>query len=361
MDSLPALGIPQSDITVWQDHKELFRYGTGIECPPDPDGLFFLYSCTKVLTCAAALTLFERGKFLLNTKVSDILPEFADVRVMAGGGAYTVPAEKPILMRDLFMMTSGIGYNLTSGEIRAVREATGGRCPTRDAVRAMAQMPFTNQPGSKFLYGLSHDILAAAVEVMADMRFSDYLRKAILDPLEMSRTTFRASPEVQAKMVKQYRFNDKTGVADPMPLTNMYVLGSEYDSGGAGAISCVSDMIKFCDAMAMGGTGKNGARILSPLTVDLMRTPMLNEQQRATFNWANLCSCYSYGLGVRVHVSKEGGIILPDGEFGWGGAAGALMIICPELHLSAYYAQHMLNNKEEYVHPRLFNIIASSL
>ena len=188
-DRIPSYGVPGCDISVFINHEEVFRRQAG-ENKPSPDGRYFVYSVSKVITCAAALTLMEKGLFLLDTPVSEILPDFAELRVLAGGGTYTVPATRPLLMRHLFCMTSGFGYNLTSAELRRVRDETRGACPTREAVRAMAKIPLNFEPGEKYLYGLSHDILAAAVEVLSGERFGDYVKRAIFDPLGMTESTF---------------------------------------------------------------------------------------------------------------------------------------------------------------------------
>lgn len=359
IDSLPGYGIPACDISVWQDHSEIYRRRAAQEpgMMPSPDGRYFAYSVSKVVTCAAALTLMEKGLFLLDTPVSGILPEFAELRVLAGGGTYTVPATRPLLMRHLFCMTSGFGYNLTSAELRRVKDETQGACPTREAVRAMAKIPLNFEPGEKYLYGLSHDILAAAVEALSGERFGEYVKRVIFDPLGMTSSTF--DPKMTGELEPQYRFNDRTGRPEETAKTNMYVLGSEYESGGAGLVTTVGDMIKFADALACGGVGANGRRILSAASIEMMRTPMLNENQQKTFVWDQLGSAYSYGLGVRTLVDPKGGCLMPVGEFGWSGAAGAMLLASPELKLSVYYAQHMLNNKEAFVQPRLRNVIAA--
>lgn len=357
IDSLPAYGIPSSDIIVYRDHKELYRHTVGVRDtetgePLRGDELYFMYSCTKVVTCVAALQLFEKGKFLMRDPVSSVLPEFKDVRVKHD--AYTVEPSTPITFRHLFTMTAGMSYNLTSAYLQDVGERTNGRYPTREAVRAMAKMPLDFNPGEHFQYSLCHDVLAAAVEVMSGMTFGEYVRKNIFEPCGMVDSTFIMTDAVKARMAAQYRFNDKTHKADKTPMSNMYVLGSEYESGGAGLISSVNDYIKFVDALACGGVAATGKRILSRYTIDMMRTPCLNEVQNADYlrKWKCLDG-YTYGFGVRTFVDKSLGTPVPYGEFGWHGAAGSYMIIDPENHLSLFYAQHMLNNKEAYVHPRI--------
>lgn len=360
MDSIIELGVPTADFTLWQDHKEIYRHSAGMDKLPDPKGLYNMYSISKVITCTAAMTLYEQGKFLLETPIYEFLPEFADITVDEGDDGI-VKARRKIKMRDLFCMTSGLNYNISSAEIRKVQSETDGKAPTREIMRAIARTPLVFQPGKKFLYSLSHDVLAGVCEVISGQRFCDFIKTVIFDPLDMKNSFYHATPDIINRMVPQYKFNDNTKVADRMDFGNVYVLGSEYDSGGAGVISCLDDMIRFTDMLANGGIGANGNRILSKATIDLMRTPMLTDEQRASFIWSDLGSGYSYGLGVRTLVNPSYGLVAPIGEFGWGGAAGSLLICSPELHLAGFYCQHMLNNKQHYIHPRLMNIIFSTV
>lgn len=358
---LSDYGIPTCDLTVWQDHKELYRGASATEALPSPDALYFMYSCSKVITCAAALQFYEKGRFLLHTPVSEFLPEFAQLRVNRANGAGIDPASKTMTMGQLFTMTSGLNYNLSTSHIAKMREATGGRCPTREAVRAIAKAPLNFEPGEHFLYGLSHDVLAAAVEVMADESFGEYVRKNIFEPLGMTDSHYHVTPDVEARMAKQYLFDDKTHHADEVPKKNAYILGPDYESGGAGMISSLHDMIRFADAMACGGIGATGARILAPSTVALMKTPMLTPAQKETFVWKMFRGGYSYGLGVNVQTDKTFGMLSPLGEFGWQSAAGSLMCCDTENKVSIFYAQHMLHNQEAYVHPRIRNVVYACL
>jgi len=357
MNSLSQRGIPGGDIVVYRDHEELYRYT--VSTPDNTSGmklhgneLYFMYSCSKVITCTAALQLFSQGKFLMRDPISSVLPEFRDIRVRCG--AYTVEPNREITFRDLFTMTSGLSYNLTSAYLQNVGERTGGRSPLCDVVRGIAKMPLDFHPGEQFGYGLSHDVLARAVEVISGMSFEEYAKKNIFTPCGMIESTFRFNSAIAEKMATQYRFNDKTGRAEQIPLTNMYVLGSEYESGGAGLISSVRDYILFADALACGGVAATGEQILSGHMIDMMRTNCLNENQLAEFAAQWHCyDGYGYGFGVRTMMDTSVGNPGPYGEFGWHGAAGSYVLIDPENHLSLFYAQHMLNNQEEYVLPRI--------
>ena len=143
-----------------------------------------------------------------------------------------------------------MSYNLTSAFIQDISESTGGSCPTRETVAAMADMPLDFQPGTGFQYSLCHDVLAAVVEVISGQRFGEYVRQNIFLPCGMNESGFSMTDAVRARLAPQYRYNDKKHIAEKTPATNMYILGSEYESGGADLISSVSDYAKLADAMA---------------------------------------------------------------------------------------------------------------
>lgn len=195
---------------------------------------------------------------------------------------------------------------------------------------------------------------------MDGRRFGTYLREEITGPLGMRDTGFDLSDGKRNRLAPQYEYDDALG----KPIRkdgNGFRLGTEYESGGAGLMSTVSDYALFLNALTNLGTSPEGVRIVSPAAVELIRTDHLTEDIRRDFSWEQLKG-YSYGLGVRTHSSRaNSGSLSPLGEFGWSGAAGCLAIIDPDPQLTVMYAQHMLNNQEPFVHPRLRNIVYACL
>lgn len=348
--------IPSVDCAVSLQGQRVYRHSANA----GQDDLYFLYSVSKVITCTAAAQLLERGKLLLTDEICEYLPEYRDMAVKRADGQLE-EAQTRITVRHLFTMSAGLNYNLEAPSIQKAVQESGGRAPTREIARAIAQEPLDFEPGTHWQYSLCHDVLAALVEAVSQMRFADYVREHIFAPLGMENSTYHPTPEQLTHIAPQFRYDDAAREAVPIPKAARHVLGPEYDSGGAGVVSCVSDMLAFAQALANGGTGANGARILSPRTVDLMRMNQLNEAQMRDFNWIQMAG-YGYGLGVRTMVSPaQGGALSAIGEFGWGGAAGSYIMIDPDHRLCAFYAQHMLNNQEPYVHPRLRNLIYQSV
>ncbi len=356
LSDLSAYGIPSCAVSVWKDHRELFRLASGSELPPRDDTLFFMYSLSKPVTVCAAMSLWERGLLDLDRPVGDLLPEFSHLCVKQPDGS-TAPAKETLTVRHLFTMTSGFSYGMTADCLRAMRADTGGRCGTREAMKAVATLPLLFEPGARYMYGLSHDILAACVEKAADMRFSDFVKKTVFEPLGMNDSFWHTGPGITERMAQEYAWDFGSGGPRKVSLHNSYVFGPDYESGGAGLISSLGDMQLFSDALACLGEGKSGARILKPGTVELIRTPALTPAQRRTFVSSYLKQCYSYGLGVRTCLSDDPDLLSPAGEFGWGGAAGALQLISPELGASAVYVQHVLGCDFSVLRPPLFRAV----
>jgi CubicO group peptidase (beta-lactamase class C family) len=369
LDTITKWRIPGADCAIYYKNKSVFRYRSGYanieaKTPITANNVYNLYSTSKVITCATALQLFENGKFLMTDPVSEYLPEFKEMYIqkeIETGSTELIKAKNSIKIQDLFTMSAGLTYNIDSPSIKAVKEKTQNKCPTREIVKAIANDPLMFEPGTHWNYSLCHDILGGLVEVISGRKFSEYLDENVFKPLEMKDTGFYLTDEKKERMASQYRFDDEKNIAIEIPLTNNYKLGTEYESGGAGLISSVDDYIKFANALCNKGKAMNGERILSKSTIDLMRTNHLDETSLNDFNWIQM-SGYGYGLGVRTMINKaKGGSLGPVGEFGWGGAAGTYVIIDPDNELAVFYAQHMLNNQEPYVHPRIRNIIYNCL
>ncbi|MBR5157231.1 MAG: beta-lactamase family protein [Clostridia bacterium] len=380
MDSLTNWIIPGNSIVVYKDGKEVFSYQSGYSdlenkikmCGSE---LFNIYSCSKPATVTAALKLYEQGKFLLSDPLYDFIPEFRDMYVKTESGEL-VNAKSPITMRHLFTMTAGLTYDTTLPCYEKAQKATNGKMDTMTVIKHLAQESLDFHPGERWKYSMCHDVLAAVIEVISGKKFSDYMRENIFEPLDMKSTCYHLSDKGYEKMAQQYRCvgavsvdiveqqqngTKNDGVVVNEGKENILVFGEEYESGGAGIITSLEDYAKFTAALANKGKGLNGNRILSSGTVELLRTNQLNEVQSVDFNWKQHVG-YGYGLGVRTMIDRaKSGSNGSIGEFGWGGAAGATVIIDPELNLTAVYSHHMINPKEDYYQPRLRNVLYACL
>lgn len=201
-------------------------------------------------------------------------------------------------------------------------------------------MPLIFDPGARFNYSLCHDVLAGVVEAISGMSYGEYLKKNIFEPLGIQEMCFHVTDAILPRISAQYVHDPKLKKPVPTELSCPYKLSEKYESGGAGLVGGARDYILLADALACGGLGKTGHRILNPKTVDLMRKNHLNEAQLNSFGRQD--SGYSYGLGVRTKIKqKENNAYSPLGEFGWDGAAGAFILIDPENKLSLFYVQHV--------------------
>lgn len=362
-------GIPSSDMIVYEKGKEVYRHSAGYQDvatgePIRRDALYFMYSASKLLTITAAMQLLERGKILLHDKISKYLPEFADMKVKVVGDRLQnslVPAKNPIRIWNLMTMTSGLPYNTQAPEILACMEEHNGAPTTADIIKAFAARPLNFHPGEHWMYGFSHDVLARVVEVVAGQPFGDFVRENIFEPIGMKNSYYHFTDDLRPRMAAQYRFDATLGKAVDVGLKNDHIFGPKFESGGAGCISCVDDYILFAETLTHKGVAPNGNRILASRTVDLIRSDCLDDKTRPDFNWDAFVG-YGYGFGVRTLVSNaKGGTLSTLGDFGWGGAAGAYIHSDPEREISIVYLQHMLNNKEPVVHPRLRNLVYAAL
>ena len=375
MDSLTEWIIPGNSVVIYKDGKKVFEYSSGYsdlekKIKKTGEEQLYIYSCSKVATVTAALQLYEQGKFLLSDPLYEYLPEFKKMYVKDGDRIKA--AENPITIRDLFTMTAGLSYATNTPAFEKARKLTDGKMDTRTVIKCLAEEPLLFEPGARWNYSLCHDVLAVLVEVVSGMRFSEYMKKHIFEPLDMNNSYYHAPNDVIISPQYIYEIQDTKNIVElqqkehtigvvKRAYGNELVFGENYDSGGAGIITTVDDYAKFAAALANSGTGLNNNRILSSATVKLMKTNQLNEAQRKTMNWRRLRG-YGYGLGVRTLIDKaESGSNSSIGEIGWGGAAGATIIADTEEKVALFYAHHMLNPQEEYYQPRLRNVLYSCL
>ncbi len=383
MDYMAENRSPGNAVEVRIGNECVFKYAKGYrdletKTQLSGDEYFNIYSCSKITTVTAALQLLEKGKFLLTDPLYDYIPEYKTMFIKDNDGNVR-EAKDFITVGDLFSMTAGLTYNTNSDGIKKAEKLTNGKMNTDVVVRCIAEDPISFEPGENWQYSLCHDVLAGMVGIIEGKPFREYVKENIFDPLGMTQSVYHITDEIKENMASQYRFvpNGAEGTMDMVEAQKYgrsndgtfvnigkdadLILGEEYDSGGAGITTTVSDYIKLMEALANFGIGATGERILSKNTVELLRTNRLNEKQLKNFNWRQLTG-YGYGLGVRTLIDKaKAGSTGNLGEFGWGGAAGATAIIDPSIKLSVFYAQHCLNPREEYYQPRLRNVVYSCL
>ena len=382
MDYMAAEHTPGNAVEVFLDGKQVFRYASGFSDLESQtlltgDEMFNIYSASKITTVTAGLQLLEQGKFLLNDPLYEYIPEFKDMYIKTQEGNL-VKAQNPITIGDLFTMTAGFSYNFDTEGFKKARELTKGKMDTVETIRCIASDPICFEPGTHWQYSICHDVLAALISVISGQKFRDYVKNNIFEPLNMTESVYHQTKETLARTASQYIFvpNDgavsdiveaqksgsaKRGIFQKIERANHHILGVEYDSGGAGIITTLSDYEKLLVALANYGTGLTGERILSKHSVELLKINRLTPELQKDFNWKQLAGC-GYSLGVRTHISPaESGLICNLGELGWGGAAGALALMDTQANLAVFYLQHTLNPREAFYQPRVRNVVYSCL
>lgn len=353
-------GVPACECVVYRDHTPLYHHSAGHldwekTVPLQGGEWYWIYSCTKLLTMTAAFQLWEQGKLGLDDPVSRYLPEYAHLQVREGDRLG--PANTVLTVRHLMTMTGGLNYNQSCPAIVNTRAATGNQASTREMIQALASEPLDFDPGAHFQYSLCHDVMGAVIEAASGERFSDYIQNHIAAPLGITGITFRPGARELSHMPGQLCYHDQKKILFRVEKDNTHQLTANYDSGGAGICCRAEDYILFADALACGGVGKTGARILRPETIALMSSNQLQGVPLEDYHHNMKPELEGYAFGMRVRLGDDG--IVPPGEFGWDGAAGANAVIEPKSRLSVFYAQHVLNYLPNYaqLHPELMKRI----
>ena len=334
--------VPGCVLRIMQNHKTLYHYISGaadyeFTKPLTEDNIYMLYSCSKLMTCTCALQLVEQGLVGLDDPVSKYLPEFVNVFLMKEGKP--VRPEKKMTIRNLFTMSAGLDYNLKAQPILDTI-AENPHASTLDIIHSLPCSPIHFEPGDRFQYSLCHDVLGAIIEVVSGQRLSEYMKENVWEPLGMTEIGFHIPEDKLPRLAALYQC---TGPGSYTPFYNLkdFNMTDRYESGGAGLYSSAETYSLFVDALACGGVGATGKRILKPETIDLMRTEQLKKYLVNSEYSAPAGPGYGYGLGVRTLIDKSQGQRSSLGEFGWDGVAGSYMLVDPKYNLSIFFAMHV--------------------
>lgn len=331
------------NVLVQRDGETVYSRAAGYadrerEIPARENTIFHLYSMSKPVTAAAVMKLWEDGLLDLMDPLTRYLPAFRDQPVREDGRL--VPRQGEITIQDLLNMTSGIPYpdGEETPEMSRLFEEAISKAEGPDAIgtvelaNRIAQTPLMFQPGTRWRYGASADILGAVVEVVSGMRFGEYLRREFFEPLGMEDTGFFIPPEKKDRLAVIYRMpcgGEPVAYHDK----HLVILDAEsdpaFESGGAGLVSTAKDYAAFMTMLMREGTS-GGRRYLHPSTVRFLHSGRLTPRQQETFDWPRLRG-YTYGNLMRVLESpQEQCVVCQKGEYGWDGWAGTYMEIHPE-------------------------------
>lgn len=290
--------------------------------PMQQETIFRIASMSKPITSVAVMMLYEEGHFRLGDPVSDYIPAFEDMRVLADSAdpskpleeRATVEAERPITIRHLLTHTSGLAYQWNPQLGEAYEEAgithglVGDEDPLSEDIPRLAEFPLLHQPGEAWTYGLSVDVLGYLVEKVAGRPFPEFLQERIFGPLGMDHTQFHLTEEEEPLLSAAYTVGKDGGLRQlgdeivqgsgtiysaPYPTSDAH----RYFSGGGGLTSTVPDYFRFAQMLLNGGE-LGGVRILSPKTVELMTTDHVGSLLES--------NGFGLGFGITRSLAEKG-------------------------------------------------------
>ena len=316
--------------------------------PMGRDTIFRLASVTKPITAVAAMILVEECRLRLDDPVDDLLPELANRRVLRTIESElddTVPARRAITVRDLLTYRSGYGevMFLSPGcPLQRALAAAGLPLSTGmfqgkpdDFMRTLSDLPLANQPGERWLYHMSAEILGVLIARASGMPFSSFLRERIFEPLGMKDSGFTVPPEKTARVATLYMEEPSTGVLTPIPGTDAALLAQPvaFESGAGDQFMSTADDLLAFGKMMLGGGALGGERILSRPAVQLMTTDQLTSEQKAASPFfENFWDARGWGLGLSV-ITRRDDVASVPGRFGWDGAFSTSMYMDPHEQL----------------------------
>lgn len=341
------------------------------------DALFRIASMTKPVTSVAFMQLVEQCKVALEEPVTRVFPEFANLRVYAGGGgsipfAPGAPAH-PMRFVDLLTHMSGLTYGLQNrNNIDAIYrehnfDFARDHLDSDEFVARLAKLPIEFAPGQGWNYSVSTDVLGIAVERISGMRLGEYFEKNIFAPLGMKDTRFGVKESDLERLVDAYAY--RPGQSPRMisaGATSKLAQPGTFDSGGGGLIGTIADYHRFTTMLLNGGE-LDGARILSPKTLRLMRTNHLpnnadlTQMSSSLFSEANNAGT-GFGLGFAM-VIDPAKTLMPSsmGEFYWGGAYSTAFFVDPVERITMVFMTQVYPSSTYPIRRQLKTLIYSAL
>lgn len=337
--------------------------------PIGRDTIFRLFSMTKPVTAAAAMKLMEQGKLDIGQPVAEILPGFRDVTYFAGGKE--VLSGTPVTVLHLLNMTSGLSYGDEDSEpgrrilefMKDCQEKlyTEQAVTTVEFANGLGRLPLNFEPASSWRYGLSADVLGAVIEVVSGMRFGDYLKKYLFEPLRMEDTDFWVPAQKQKRLATVYESTAGGKMipyyGDHLEISNKMEFRPAFESGGAGLVSTIDDYARFAQMLLNGGV-YDGTRILEKNTVEYLTAGSLNDRQQAAFaNWIGLEGfTYSHLMRIMADPGNASGLAVA-GEYGWDGWLGCYFANLPNEKMTILLMQQKKDSGTISMTRRIRNVI----
>jgi CubicO group peptidase (beta-lactamase class C family) len=339
--------MPGAVILIQQHGKPVYFESFGVRDvesrrPMTADTIFRIYSMSKPITSVAAMMLVEDGKLALDDPVAKYIPALADVKVAVEkpGGALTLePLRRPITIEDLLRHTSGITYGFYGdSSLRKLYANSGlfdGDIDNAQFVERLARLPLAEQPGTRWDYGHSTDVLGRVIEVISGQTLLQFEKQRLLDPLGMSETAFFVADAAQRPRIAEPMPSDRfdrpvAGIRDP-------TVPRRWESGGAGMVGTTGEYAHFLQMLLNGGA-LDGRRYLKPETIALMTSDHIGPETniaRDQFYFPGETS--GFGLGFAVRTAAPPNTSWPTGEYRWDGVAGTFFFVDPRDDMFAIF------------------------
>jgi CubicO group peptidase (beta-lactamase class C family) len=338
--------------------------------PMRKDAIFRIYSMSKPITTVAAMMLFEDARLALNEPVGKYLPALAKMQVATDNKPdpeadphkiTTIPASRPISIQDLMRHTSGLTYGFFGDTPvkKLYAEAKLGNEAETNAqfVDRIAKLPLSYQPGTTWDYSHSTDVLGRLVEVISGKSLYEFELERILDPLQMSDTSFYVTDQTkQSRIAEPFEHDRKIGndstIGDPR-------VGGAWESGGGGMVSTAIDYARFLQMLLNGGT-LDGTRILGPKTIEYMTTDHLGS---AVVPGPYYLPGPGYGFGLGFAVRLDAGVSPVNGspgDYNWGGAGGTAFWVDPKEQMFVVFMMQSPSQRMRY-RPLLRDMIYAAI
>ncbi len=306
--------------------------------PIKSDTIFRIYSMSKPITSVAVMILYDEGHIRLDDPVEKYIPAFKDIKVFNNQQTQTHAAKNKMTIKHLLTHTSGLTYGWGDRPVDKLYiklKIFDSHSTLAEKIEKLSKIPLVFEPGKRWKYGVSTDVLGYIVEVVSEMPFENFLQKKIFKPLGMDDTGFSVPPSKVGRFAGIYRATEAGGLnlvgRPPLATDNM----TFFPSGGGGLVSTGTDYLRFCQMLLNGGE-LDSVRILNTETVELMHYP---HQKYHRDGW-------SYGFGFHVvtreNISKNQ---RSTGTFSGGGLAGTNFWIDPEKELIGILMTQILNNQ----------------
>jgi CubicO group peptidase (beta-lactamase class C family) len=295
------------------------RKDAGAADPMTKDAIFRIASMTKPITGVAMMQLYEKGLWKLDDPVARHIPEFAGLKVKTADGSL-VDQASPMTMAQLMSHTAGFG-------VSTVYEKAGLRdTDLQGMVDKLAKLPLFSQPGTDWAYGPVVDLQGYVVQKLSGLDLADYMQRHIFDPLKMPDTQFWVAPAKSSRVVRIHTYDSGGRI---VPTTSpIRTEKPRFLAGGGGLFSTAADYLRFCQALLNGGQ-LDGARILKPETVKLMRADVLRPGVGVDL-YGPVQKGLGFGMDFAVHRRPaESGLPQGQDSYWWGGAFGTWFWIDP--------------------------------